>query len=231
MLIRIAGAAAALAVAGFVTAAAPKADGAAGVTVDKEHKTVTVEAVIAPREVLKDGSGKFQIYPIEVFACHSKEGGGQKAHETVLNVSVKASEVHKAIESLGLKPGKPGFVGRNKAQGPEIKMFIEWDDGGKAKRIPAEDSVVDIKTGKKLGERPNFKWLFTGSSMVNPDPEKDDVEYGANVYKTLVGIYPVTDYCCIQTNQEEGPDEKLETNAKILPKIGTKVKLIIQVPK
>ena len=41
--LRIAGAAAALAVAGFVTAAAPKADGAAGIAVDKDKKTVTVD--------------------------------------------------------------------------------------------------------------------------------------------------------------------------------------------
>src|SRR5438105_372624 len=75
----------------------------AGIKVDKEKRTVTIDAKIAPRklEYLKG-----EIYPIEVIACwpHPK---GKKAHETVVTIDVMPSAVHKALEELGLKPGTP----------------------------------------------------------------------------------------------------------------------------
>src|SRR5579885_1505481 len=78
-------------------------DSAGGVTVDKDKRTITIDARVAPRklEYLKG-----EIYPIEVIACwpHPK---GKKAHETIVTIEAKPSDVHKALESLGLKPGKP----------------------------------------------------------------------------------------------------------------------------
>ncbi|MBW3537209.1 MAG: FAD-binding protein, partial [Actinobacteria bacterium] len=63
-----------------------------GITVDKEKKTITIDAKIAPRKLphLKE------VYPIEVVASlpHPK---GKKAHETVVTLEVNPSEVHKAI--------------------------------------------------------------------------------------------------------------------------------------
>ena len=223
-----AGLSAAVAAALMLSAESRSEDPAPAVTVDKDKKAVVVEAVIAPREVLKDGDGKFQIYPIEVFATHTKAAGAQKAHETVINVTAKPSEVHKGLESLGLKPGKPGFVGRAKPAGPEVKMSLEFEKDGKTVRIPAEDAVIQVKAGKPLSAVPGFKWLFTGSQMTMPDPEKDDLAYGADFTKTLIGIFPVTNEVVIQSNQEEGAGEKLEVNKAVVPPIGTKVKLIIE---
>ena len=54
-----------------------------------------------------------QIYPLEVVACYPAPQG-QKAHETVVTFEVKPSEVAKALESFGLKPGKPA-VGEEEA--------------------------------------------------------------------------------------------------------------------
>ena len=51
---------------------------------------------------------KKEPYPLEVIATwpHPK---GKKAHETIVNFSeaIKPSDVHKALESLGLTAGKP----------------------------------------------------------------------------------------------------------------------------
>src|SRR5262249_9124284 len=71
----------------------PKAD---EVTVDKEKKVVTVAAKIAPRKLPKLD----QIYPIEVVATTAN---GDKAHETLVTYAAKPSEIHKALEDLGLK--------------------------------------------------------------------------------------------------------------------------------
>src|SRR5258706_13789170 len=80
------------------------ADDKAGIVVDKEKKTVTIPAKIAPRKI--NDPRYTEIYPIEVIAC-AEFPKGQKAHETVITVDAKTSEVHKALESLGLKAGKP----------------------------------------------------------------------------------------------------------------------------
>ena len=50
-----------------------------------------------------------QIYPIEVIGTLPRPAGPE-AHETVLTFKgVRPSDVHKALESLGLKPGKPAY--------------------------------------------------------------------------------------------------------------------------
>ena len=66
----------------------------AGITVDKDKRTVSIDAKIAPRklEYLKKDGIDF-VYPIEVIAClpHPK---GQKAHETVVTIDVKLTRIY-----------------------------------------------------------------------------------------------------------------------------------------
>src|SRR5262245_66638349 len=79
-----------------------KKDKADAIAVDKDKKTITVPCKIAPRKL----PNLNEIYPIEVIACWPAPKG-QKAHETVVVYDAKPSEIHKAVESLGLKAGKP----------------------------------------------------------------------------------------------------------------------------
>ncbi|MBC7816169.1 MAG: hypothetical protein IAG10_04650, partial [Planctomycetaceae bacterium] len=75
---------------------------AEAIKVDKEKKTVTIACKIALRKL----PNLSEIYPIEVIASLPAPKG-QKAHETVVTFDAKPSDIHKAVESLGLKPGKP----------------------------------------------------------------------------------------------------------------------------
>lgn len=195
---------------------------AGGVAVDKAARTVTVTAVVAPRKLpnLKE------IYPIEVIASFPAPKG-QKAHETIVTYTAKPSEVHKALESLGLKAGKP-VLGEGTATGPAVEIFLEVPGAdGTAKRVPIEETLIDKKTGKSL---PKLKWLFTGSDYKFPDPEKDDKAYGADLTGTLITIMPVTNDTVFQSTLtlKDEKDMKLETNPKVVPTIGTPVKLVIQ---
>jgi hypothetical protein len=219
--IRIAGIAVLLMLLAFPAPA--KETATAGISVAKKNKTVTVPCAIAPRKL----PNLNQIYPIEVVACYPAPKG-QKAHETVVTFTVKPSEVHKALVGLGLKPGKPVMGAGGAGTGPEVDLFLEIPDGDKTKKIPIEESIVLIKTGKTM---PRQKWRFTGSALKQPDPEKDDKEFGADLTGTLITIIPVTDDTVIQTalTLKDEADMKLETNKKVLPKEGTPVKLIIQV--
>jgi hypothetical protein len=220
----------ALALAVLMTAPARTAEApsAGGVTVDKKGRAVLIPAKVAPRklEYLKG-----EVYPIEVIACwaHPK---GKKAHETVVTIEAKPSEVHKALESLGLKPGKP-VMGESKLppQGPEVKLFIEvLKADGKPRRIPIEKTLIDPKT--KLPLPKSVRWRFTGSTLSKPDPSKDQKVYGADLTGTLIAIFPVTSETVFQTNltMKEEKYLKLETNTDVLPKEGTPVKLVIVAP-
>jgi len=74
-----------------------------------------------------------------------------------------------------------------------------------------------------------LKWHFTGSIKKQPDPEKDETVYGADLTGTFLSIFPVTDCCVLQSQltMKDEPSYKLETDPKVLPKEGTPVKLVI----
>jgi len=198
---------------------------ASAIKVDRERKTITIDARVAPRrlEHLKEG------YPLEVIATlpHPR---GKKAHETVVTIEVTPSAIHKAIESLGLKPGTPVMGGDKEVpQGPEFDVFLEVPGpGGEARKVSIDKCMLDNRTGKPFPK--TVKWRFTGSKMVQPDPTKKDIVYGADESGTLMVIFPVSDQTVLQTNlsMEYEKFMKLETNPKVVPKEGTSVKLILQ---
>jgi hypothetical protein len=205
-------------------------EGPAGLAVDKDKRTVTIDARIAPRK-LADEKFQGKIYPIEVIACWPYPKG-QKAHETVVTVDIKPSEVHRALESLGLKPGKP-VKGESKdpPRGPEVTLYLEVPGpGGEARRVSLDRALLDPRTKKPLPK--SVRWRFTGSALTQPDPAKEEKVYGADQTGTLIALFPVTDETVFQTNltMKEEKYLELETNQEVLPKEGTPVKLVIQVP-
>ncbi len=215
----------------FFFAASPSyAADPSGIEVDKEKKSVAIDAKIAPRKM----PYLDQIYPIEVIACFAYNGPikGEKAHETVVTIEATPSAVHKAIESLGLKVGKTADVQNDKpAEGPELNVYIEFNrDDGSKKRVLVNQILLDIKTGKPLPK--SVKFHFTGSVMIQADPSKPEKSYGADQSGTLIAIFPVTDKTVMQSTltMKEEKYVKLEVDKKVLPKEGTPVKLILEVP-
>jgi hypothetical protein len=202
----------------------------AGVHVDQAKRTVSIDAKIAPRK-MDDPKYQGKIYPIEVIACWPYPKG-QKAHETVVTIEAKPSAVHKALVELGLKPGQP-VMGESKQppQGPEVNLYIEAPGpDGQPRRIAIDKTLIDPKTNKPFPR--SVKFRFTGSVLSKPDPNKDETVYGADLTGTLVAIFPVTNQTVLQTNltMEYERFMKLETNPAVLPRVGTPVKLVLEVP-
>ena len=190
--------------------------------IDKATKTISIPAKIAVRK-LPDLA---EIYPLEVICTSAK---GEKKHETVVTSEAKPSEIHKALESLGLKPGKPAKGEDAKAEGPETEIFLEIaKSDAPPERIAIEKLMVDRKTGKPM---PKLKWYFTGSALKQPDPDKPEKVFGADFTGTLIAIFPVTEDTVLQTNltMKEEKLIKLETNKKLLPAEGSAVTLVIVV--
>jgi hypothetical protein len=194
-----------------------------GIKVDKDKKAIIIDAKVAPRKLEKYD----QVYPIEVVACWA-DPKGKKAHETVVTIDVNPSDVHKSLESLGLKPGKPALGENTVAEGPEVKVSLEIPDGGGTKKLSIHRFLIDPKTKQPFPR--DVKFRFTGSAMSKPDPTKADEVYGADVSGTLIAIYPVTNETVCQTSltMKEEKYLKLEVDSAVLPKQGTPVKLIIE---
>jgi len=193
------------------------------VTVNTEKRSVSIPCRIAPRKLaaLKD------IYPLEVVATFPAPRG-QKAHETVLVFDSKPSEIHKALESIGLQAGKPAVGDGVIGTGAELKVMLEVPGvTGAPRLIPMEKLMVDMRTGKSL---PILTWHFTGSVMRQPDPTKDEKVYGADLTGTLISLLPVTDetVCQLHLNMSDGKPLKLDTNKDLLPPEGTEINLILQ---
>lgn len=209
-----------------VVCLSPAQDDKSGIVVDKDKKTVTIDAKIAPRLVYKE------VYPIEVIASwpHPK---GKKAHETIVTIDANPSEVHKALVSLGLKAGAPliGDQGDKEPQGPDVNLYIEVPTVDGPKRLTMDKVLLDKRTQKPFPK--GVKFRFTGSVDVQPDPNNPAKIYGADQSGALAVIFPVLNQTVLQTNLTMKYESamKLETNTKVLPKEGTKVGLVIEVAK
>src|SRR5260370_12056439 len=77
-----------------------------GIVVDKENRTITVDAKIAPRKI--DDPRYKEIYPIEVLACWPVPKS-QKTHQTVLTIEPTPSAIDKRLVVPRLKPGQPAI--------------------------------------------------------------------------------------------------------------------------
>lgn len=196
------------------------APAAADVVVDRENRTVTLPARVAPRKI-NDPRFK-EVYPVEVIATYPFPKG-EKAHETVVTIDARPSDVHKALVSLGLKPGAPARAATDRQTGPEVRLLLEVGAGAAARRVPVERFLTDTRTGRPM---PKVRWLFTGSA-VRKTPGKPDA-YGADASGTLIAIFPVTAETVFQSSLSKADEEtvKLEVTDR-LPKVGTAVKLII----
>jgi outer membrane protein assembly factor BamB len=205
--------------------AAGAGQGGGAIAIDPARRTITVPCRVAPRKLptLKE------IYPLEVVACYPHPQG-QKAHETVVVIDARPSDIHKALEQLGLKPGTPARGEGQAASGPEVGLYLALPGivSDQPRLVPIERLMVDKRTSKPV---PSFKWIFTGSVLRQPDPDKPAKAYAADLTGTLISIFPVTDETVFQSNltMKEEPLLKLETNKNLLPEEGTPLQLVIQV--
>ena len=205
-----------------------------GVTVDLTRRAVIVDAKVAPRKL----PNLDKVYPIELVAGWGAPAG-KKAHEIVVSIDANPSEIHKGLEKLGLKPGKPALGGPPKegapfpkAEGPVVNVYLEVPDGaGGQKKVAIEKVLIDPATKKAP---PKMTFIFTGSVLTAPDPNKpDEKKYGADLTGSLICLFPVTNEVVLQTTwtMKEEKYLKFDVNSTVLPKEGGAVKLVIEAPK
>jgi hypothetical protein len=91
-----------------------------------------------------------------------------KAHEAIISAEVDASKIHAGLLLAGAEPGSPVKFQPKFAppKGTVIKVTVQYKDGDKTVRRPAQEWIRDMKTKKDLA----IDWVFAGSRLF-PDPE------------------------------------------------------------
>lgn len=104
--------------------------------------------------------------PIEFWAIPTDSG---KDYEALAVAFAKPSAVHKALEFIGLQPGRPIDPSQDQLwpKGQRVLMHFEWDPpAGKPTRARAEDLILDINTNKPL---PPTGLVFVGSCWIKTE--------------------------------------------------------------
>lgn len=99
-------------------------------------------------------------------------------YESLLWSYAKPSDVHRALEFIGLRPGPPRSpaLPRLGADGDRVKLSVLKDRGA---AFPIEQLIVDKETGKTL---PEDGFVFAGSMQLSPADGQGPARYAADLY-------------------------------------------------
>jgi len=126
-------------------------------------------------------SGIVNDVPVLEFLANTK--GGWKAYESALELETNAVNFNVACLLIGLDPAAavPSRMqfDEQSPQGQPVELFAEWDEGGKRRRVRAEQLIYNRATKQTLAEGP---WVYTGSRFL------DGNRYMAESEGTLVGF-------------------------------------------
>ena len=108
-------------------------------------------------------------------------------YEALLWSFAKPSDVHRALEFIGLKPGTPfnPAVVRLWSDGDRVAMHLKGEGDETA---PIETLIMDTETEQTL---PEEGFVFAGSIMVPPRDGKGPQQYAADVYdpRSVASVY------------------------------------------
>jgi len=221
-----------------------------GIKISEKEKNIELDGIISTElEKYADELGGAMEY-----LAVSKGG---KEYESVIVLESSPEDIYDALLKLGLKKGKPAsFDEQGKPifpKGAPVRLFVEWNDGNKTKRIRAEDFIYSIKSKRRMQY---IEWPFTGSVFGYFDPESDSEVLKASITRNIIALHHGDDSVLIQNPLKEAASEsipyrlfskilkerlqkkksqnapqaqikKIEERLNSLPKPGTKVKLII----
>jgi acylphosphatase len=192
--------------------------------VDKENGRI-----LLPGKVLKQGVHAELKGAIEYIAC----GPGGKEYEALFSCPADPKALHAALVELGIKPGKPAQEGKTEAEyvlpeGGKVRIWVEWTQGVKKGRESVESFVLD--TVAKEPMKP-VEWVFTGSQM-EKNPETGEEVLGATQSKNLIALHHLDATVLIQNPLKDAKDSgRYKANLEALPKEGSDVTLVLEIPK
>lgn len=123
-----------------------------GLLADKQARTVKLWATAT--QLTNDD-------PVEFFLIHEDSG---KAYESLSVAYAMPSDVHEALEFIGMSPGEPVNYPalRFWPKGERVSITFAWQADGKAQKASAFELVRDMKTGRTMRESGA---MFVGSRI------------------------------------------------------------------
>ncbi|MBT3295361.1 MAG: hypothetical protein HN919_20080 [Verrucomicrobia bacterium] len=113
--------------------------------------------------------------------------GSSHGYEALLWSFAKPSDVHRALEFIGLKPGAPHnpALPRLWSDGDRVCLMVQSKDGD---AFPIEQMILDNETETTL---PEEGFVFAGSIMVPPQAGQSQPHYAADVYdpRSVASVY------------------------------------------
>jgi len=199
-----------------------------GVTVNRKTHEIRLDAKVC----LSNGL-------LEYVVCKP----GTFEHEAIFTTTAKPEIIHAALLLSGLKaaPLPPNFPvlwweDAMKKKDSRVKLEVEWKEEETTKRVNltkmlrnrSDDS--EDPEGKKEEKKVEDAWIFSGS-FIHLNQETDTRTYAANFSGIIVGIWPdrstVIQYGIENSNPYEGKHLGIEIDESQVPKVGTKVTLIL----
>jgi len=145
---------------------------------------------------------------------------GGRDYESLLTLTCRPSTLKYALLLLGLREGV--------TNGAPLRLDVEWEIAGKSHRVPVEKLLRDRATGKSPAALP---FIFSGS-FFGPDLTGSNQVFHADVEQAHVALWwqpaVLINVRGDQGNPYRGEDRGFEVNSKLVPAVGTPVKLILQ---
>lgn len=161
---------------------------------------------------------------IEVFG--SSPGG--KVHESLLILKAKPQYLHFGLLLMGLREGRPTNAqgGEEAPRGDPVDLFVEWEEGGKRYRVPAEDMVYNVHTKRRMEGQ---SWVFTGSRHVkgrNSNTGQEVDIYLANATGTVITTFRDQASVLDNASRFSRDDTSYVTNEAVAPPRNTPLCLV-----
>jgi acylphosphatase len=193
----------------------PAPEGKGRLEVDRAAGVVIVPATVATQ-------GRYDVLKGAIeYVLVSRDG---KDYESLFITEVPPQELHAAFIDIGLEPGTPAGGG-SLPQGPPVRILVDYEQGGKRVRRPAEEFVLQARTGQPLAALP---WTYTGSVKAF-DPETRKEVSQCLLTKSIVGLHFIDASALFQNARAEAARENIyKARADQLPPAGTSVKLVFE---
>ena len=187
-----------------------------------------IEVDVKKREVRMDAAVCLDAGILEYLVCLE----GTFEHETVFSTKCRPSQLHLALLAIGLvphpfgpNPGRWWAANRHKPRS-RVDVEVEYKQDGKTRRRRIAEFLVrrESKDGAVADH-----WVFTGSVFFKRDGRN---RYAADYAGIVIGIIPIGS-SVVQFGEQaadpyRGEAQGLEVNARTVPAVGSKVKLIFK---
>lgn len=179
-------------------------------SIDYDNKVVRLQSEV----VLRSGM-------LELLLCPKRT----KEHESILAAEVVPQHFHLALLLIGAKPGRPAsFQPFQPPTGQELKIWIEYDEDGRRKRVDARQWIRNTKTKQAL----DSKFVFSGSRFSKPPGSQAPIYLGNDGDLVCVVNFPGS---VIDIDTEASTDNVelyFEAWTSRIPPIGTKVDVVFE---